>query len=57
MIARYRKAFAALVAGVAVVLASGLITGSTAVWVSTIVAAVTAALAVLSAPPNAPKKG
>lgn len=50
--ARYSKAWAALAAGIAVVLAAGLITGQTAVWVSTLVAAVTAALGVYAAPKN-----
>lgn len=53
-LARYRKAFAALAAGVAVFLASGLITGSTAVWISTAIAAVGTALGVTVAPKNAP---
>lgn len=48
----YTKAWAALTAGVAVFLASGLITGSTQVWISTAVAAVTAALGVAAAPKN-----
>lgn len=45
MITKVREDFAALAAGVAVFLASGLITGSTAVWISTAVGAVTATLA------------
>lgn len=45
MITKVREDFAALAAGVAVFLASGLITGSTAVWISTAVASGTAALA------------
>lgn len=49
---RYAKAWAALVAGVAVFLASGLITGSLAVWISTAVAAVTATLGVAVGPKN-----
>jgi uncharacterized membrane protein YoaK (UPF0700 family) len=55
VIARYRKAWAAFAAGAAVFLASGLITGSTAVWISTAVAAVTVAVATAASKPNEPK--
>lgn len=55
MIARYRKALAALAAGAAVVVASGLLTGNVGVWLSTAVAALTAALGVAAAPANKPK--
>lgn len=55
MIARYNKAWAAFAAGLAVVLTAGLITGSAAVWVSTLLAAVTAGLNTLRAAPNKPK--
>lgn len=55
MIARYRKAWAALAAGAAVFLASGLITGSTAVWISTGVAAVGAAVGTWASKPNTPR--
>lgn len=51
---RYAKAWAALTAGAAVVLASGLVTGSAAVWVSTAIGAGSAALAVLLGPANVP---
>lgn len=56
VLARYRKAWAALAAGAAVFLASGLITGSTAVWISTAIAALSAALGVARAPKNADPK-
>lgn len=52
ILGRFRKAWAALSAGVVVVLASGLVTGSPAVWLSTGISAVGAALAVLAAPAN-----
>lgn len=51
---RYRKAWAAFTAGAAVVLASGLVTGEASVWISTGIAAGSAVLAVLAAPPNDP---
>lgn len=54
---QYAKAWAAFVAGETVFLAAGLITGDTAVWVSTGIAAVGAALAVWRAPANTPKGG
>lgn len=53
MIARARKAWAALAAGLAVFLAAGIITGKPAVWISTGIAAVTVALATYAAPRNA----
>ncbi len=56
-LAQYTKAWAAFAAGTTVFLVAGLITGSTAVWVSTAISAVGAAITVLSAPANAPKEG
>ena len=53
-LAEVRKALAALAAGAAVCVAAGLITGSLAVWVTTGIAAVTAALGVYAAPANKP---
>ena len=52
---RFTKAWAALAAGAPVVLASGLITGSAAVWIATGIATGTAVLAVIAAPKNATK--
>lgn len=46
------KALAALGAGVTVMIAAGLITGQTAVWVSTGIGAVAAMLTVYAAPKN-----
>lgn len=47
-----RKAVAALAAGVAVMVAAGLITGDLASWVTGAIAAVMAALATSAAPRN-----
>lgn len=49
---RARKAWAALAAGSAVMVAAGLITGAAEAWVTGAVAAVTAALSVYAAPAN-----
>ena len=53
---RYAKFWTALSAGIAIFLASGLITGQPAVWISTAVSAVTAAVAVLAGPANKPRR-
>lgn len=53
---RFSKAWAAFAFGAGVMLASGLITGNTAVWISTAIAAVTATVGVASAPANKPKE-
>lgn len=54
-LAQFRKAYAALAAGAAVVLASGLVTGSLGVWISAGIAAAGAALGVAVAPKNVEK--
>lgn len=53
MLAKIRKAVAAFSAAAAVMVAAGLLTGSTAAWITGALAAVGTALAVYVAPANA----
>jgi hypothetical protein len=55
-VSEIRKALTALGAGVAVMITAGLITGQTAVWISTGIGALGIALSVYAGPKNEPKK-
>lgn len=52
-----RKAVRAAAAGLAVMVAAGLVTGSAAVWLTGLVAAVAAGVAAFAAKPNDDPKG